>query len=216
MKRCVIAIALLAGSALAAPCLAQSTMWPFKPDTQAATERFEARTPRTDWQAVKPETVEGTMKYGEATHSVTFRCVTAAGGWWPSRWNGYKVFEMNVYFDPTPPFWLATGGLTAFPGLSPTNTDQTVKIVTSNGSFKIAQDEFAGSDVRAARDSRVPSLLTGYHSANIVVSDRVMAVLQREPKLQVKFGNSLSDDFSFAIDLDSGRQKILDLGRRCK
>lgn len=155
----------------------------------------------TEWQVIDDGTriagnIEGPrlvhhVQTGELVHRVIFDCVTAAGGWWPSRWNGYRKLTMSIAsVDPTAHYRIA-------------HFDGPVTFATSAGNFDILPDYTLRDD------------FTHIMSAVVTVSDRVTEVLRREASLDVRFGDE-DGRFAFVFDIGSGRQKILDYANRCK
>jgi hypothetical protein len=185
MRTGFVKIAVLVGSVLAGPGHAQTT-------------QVKAN---TDWQVIDDGTriagniegprLVGHVQTGEVIHRVIFDCVTAPGGWWPSRWHAYKKLAMSVLsVDP------AVRYVTS-------HIDGPVTVAANEGSFDILPDYTLRDD------------MTHIMAATITVSDRVMDVLRREATLDVRFGDAASR-FAFVFDIVSGRQKILDYANSCK
>jgi hypothetical protein len=180
-----VKIAVLVGSVLAEPGHAQTT-------------QVKAN---TDWQVIDDGTriagniegprLVGHVQTGEVIHRVVFDCVTAPGGWWPSRWNGYKKLAMSV-LSVDPAVRYATS-----------HFDGPVTVATNERTFDILPDYTLRDD------------MTHIMAATVTVSDRVMDVLRREATLDVRFGDAASR-FAFVFDIVSGRQKVLDYANSCK
>jgi hypothetical protein len=181
----LVKIAVLVGSVLAGPSHAQTT-------------QVKAN---TDWQVIDDGTritgniegprLVGHVQTGEVIHRVVFDCVTAAGGWWPSRWSGYKKLTMSVVSVDPAVHYVSS------------HIDGPVTFATSAGNLDILPDYTLRDD------------MTHIMAATVTVSDRVMDVLRREATLDVRFGDAASR-FTFVFDIVSGRQKILDYANSCE
>jgi len=186
----------------------------------------------TDWDTVTTNgrvELVGKTKIGAATHTLAFSCDAMPGTWRPSQWNGYKILRMSASFDPTPTISVPNTGLipsispprTTWPGLGlpKENKDPTVTIVTGSGSVTLERDEFMPSDARVSKEFRLSTmglLGSNYTDAEIFVSSRLMAILQRDSTLHIRFGDPNSDEFGFTADLAPAKRKIIDFAESCR